>query len=256
MEGRPWMVAETSWQVVRETAWEVAVLPWGATEPHNFHLPYGTDTVESDRIGAEAGRLAWERGARVAVLPTVPFGANAGQVELPLTVDLRPSTQLHLLRDVARSLERQRIPRLAILNGHGGNDFRAAIRELQGESPLLTCLVDWFRIPVEPDLFDSPGDHAGELETSLMMHVAPDLVAPLEGAGEGRTRAFRVSALREGWAWTPRDWPRATEDTGAGDPSAATAEKGARYFRQVTEKLAFFLVELARTDPARLYEGE
>ncbi|MEX2609749.1 MAG: creatininase family protein, partial [Gemmatimonadota bacterium] len=107
MPERPWMVAERTWAGMQDIDWQLAVLPWGATEPHNLHLPYGTDTVESQGIAAEAGRLAWERGARVAVLPTVPFGANAGQVMLPLTVDMRPSTQLALLRDVVRSLERQ-----------------------------------------------------------------------------------------------------------------------------------------------------
>lgn len=256
MGHRPWMVVEASWEDARDTAWDVVVLPWGATEPHNLHLPYGTDIVESERIAAEAGRLAWERGARVAVLPAVPFGANAGQVSLPLTVDLAPSTQLAVLRDVVRSLERQGIGRLVLLNGHGGNDFRAAVRELQGESEVLVCLVDWFRIPVDPGLFQEPGDHAGEMETSLMLHLAPELVAPLSDAGPGRTRPFTVAALREGWAWTPRDWPRVTEDTGSGDPAAATAEKGERYFRHVTEEIAAFLVELAGTDPGRLYEGE
>ncbi len=250
------MVAESTWAAVRDTTWQAAVLPWGATEPHNLHLPYATDIVECERIAAEASRLAWERGARVAVLPAVPFGANAGQVMLPLTIDLRASTQLAMLRDVVRSLERQGIARLVVLNGHGGNDFRPAIRELQGESALLICLVDWFRMPVTPELFEDPGDHAGELETSLMLHLAPELVAPLEQAGAGRTRAFTVAALREGRAWTPRDWTRATEDTGSGDPRAASPANGARYFRAVTEKLADFLVELAATDPARLYAGE
>lgn len=253
MSRRPWMVAESLWPHVRETPWEVAVLPWGATEPHNLHLPYGTDTVESERIAAEAGRLAWEAGARVAVLPTVPFGANAGQVAFPLTVDVRPSTQAALLGDVVASLERQGIRRLVVLNGHGGNDFRAPVRELQATSPVLICLVDWFRIPPDEELFVDAGDHAGELETSLMLHVAPELVAPLEEAGSGRPRGFTVAALREGWAWTPRDWARATEDTGCGDPAPATAEKGLRYFRSVTRRIASFLVELARTDPERLY---
>lgn len=255
MRGRPWIAAEVTWPAARDTAWDVVVLPWGATEPHNLHLPYGTDIFETEALAAEAGRIAWERGAKVAVLPTVPFGANAGHIGLPLTVDLRPSTQLALLRDVARSLERQGLERLVVLNGHGGNDLRFAIRELQAESPLLFCLVDWFRVPVDTGLFEEPGDHAGELETSLMLHVAPDLVGSPE-TGSGRTRPFTVTALRVGWAWTPRDWPRATVDTGAGDPGAASPEKGRRYFDEVTRKIAGFLVELAGTDPARLYEGE
>ena len=67
-----------------------AVLPWGATEAHNRHLPYGTDVYECDHVAAEAGRLAWEAGARVAILPTVPFGVNSGQLEIPMTLHVSP----------------------------------------------------------------------------------------------------------------------------------------------------------------------
>ena len=88
-----------------------------------------------------------------------------------------------------------------------------------------------------------------------MMHLRPDLVF-LDAAGDGRTNPFRVRALREGWAWAPRDWRRATVDTGSGDPRGASAEKGERYFKAVTAHIAEFLVELANADLTRLYEGE
>ena len=77
MAGRPYVLAETNWKTVRETEYEVAILPWGATEAHNFHLPYGTDTGEAEAVATEAARLAWEEGATCLVLPSVPFGANA-----------------------------------------------------------------------------------------------------------------------------------------------------------------------------------
>ena len=67
---------------------------------------------------------------------------------------------------------------------------------------------------------------------------------------------FRLQALREGWAWAPRDWRRATVDTGAGDPRRATRDKGERFFRAVTEKIAGYLRELAGAVPEQLYEGE
>jgi hypothetical protein len=63
-----------------------------------------------------------------------------------------------------------------------------------------------------------------------------------------------VMGMREGWAWTPREWSLATVDTGAGDPSRASAAKGARYFAALTEKIASFLVEVATTDVAQIYE--
>jgi len=86
------------------------------------------------------------------------------------------------------------------------------------------------------------------------MHLAPELVRPLAEAGDGAAKRFRISALREGWAWAPRQWTQVTADTGVGDPSAATAEKGARYFQTVAEKVADFFVDLAAADPAEMYE--
>ena len=93
MPGRPYILAETTWKTVRETAYEVAVLPWGATEAHNYHLPYSTDVAQCDRVAAEAARLAWEAGAKVLVLPTVPFGVNTGQLDVAFDLNMNPSTQ-------------------------------------------------------------------------------------------------------------------------------------------------------------------
>ena len=76
-------------------SYELAILPWGATEAHNVHLPYGTDTIESGFIAAEAARLAWEAGAKVVVLPTVPFGVNTGQLDIPLCLSMNPSRNWH-----------------------------------------------------------------------------------------------------------------------------------------------------------------
>jgi creatinine amidohydrolase len=254
MTGRPWVLAEAHYPSVRETRFEVAVLPWGATEAHNLHLPYAADSIQSEHIAIEAARLAWEGGARVVVLPTVPFGVNTGQLDVPLCLNMNPSTQLALLADLATSLARHGVRKLVIMNGHGGNDFRAIIRELQPRVDLFLCLVNWYASMDPRPFFAEPGDHAGELETSLLMHVAPDLVRPLETAGPGRARQFRVRALREGWAWAPRHWPDVTDDTGVGNPAQSSAEKGARYLTALTRRLGDFLAELAAADPAAMYE--
>ena len=143
MAGRPYVLAETTWKTVRATDYAVAVLPWGATEAHNYHLPYATDNIESTYIAVESARIAWEAGARVIVLPTVPFGVNTGQLDIKFDINMNPSTQMAVLRDVADSLVRQGIPKLVVLNGHGGNDFRQMIRELLPKKPLFICNVDW-----------------------------------------------------------------------------------------------------------------
>lgn len=253
MPARPYILAETAWTTVRQTAYDVAVLPWGATEAHNLHLPYATDNIQSEHVATEAARIAWEAGARVVVLPAVPFGVNTGQLDIRLTINMNPSTQLAVLGDVVASLARQGIPKLVILNGHGGNGFRQMLRELQPRHKTLLCTLDWYRVVDPAAYFDMPGDHAGELETSVMMHLAPELVLPLSEAGDGEAKGFKIGALREGWAWAQREWTRVTGDTGVGDPAGATPDKGARFFGAVTETIAAFLVELAAADPDDLY---
>jgi creatinine amidohydrolase len=238
---------------IKDAHFDVALLPWGATEAHNLHLPYGTDIIECDKIAAAAAHIAGERGARVVVLPTVPFGVNTGQLDIPMTINMNPSTQLALLDDVASSLERHGIRALAILNGHGGNDFRPIIRELQPRHTVFLCSLDWYRAVDRKRYFEEPGDHADEMETSLMLHLAPDCVLPLSEAGDGGSRQPKIRAFREGWAWAPRRWTQVTRDTGVGDPKKATAEKGKKYFEAVTGAVAEFLVELAALDPDDLY---
>ncbi len=254
MTTRPWILAESTWKTVASTPYEVAVLPWGATEAHNYHLPYGTDTIQCDALAAEAARRAWESGARVIVLPTVPFGVNTGQLDIPFCLNMNPSTQAALLADIVHSLAHQHIRKLVILNGHGGNDFRQMIRELQPRTPVFLCSIDWYRVVDPSEYFEKSGDHAGEMETSVMMHVAAELVRPLAEAGDGRARRPKLTGMREGWAWAPRRWTQVTADTGVGDPRAASADKGARYAAALVERVAGFLGDLAAADTTDIYE--
>lgn len=251
---RPYILDELTWKVVRDTRYDVAVLPWGATEAHNYHLPYSTDNVETEKIAALAAERAWQQGAKVVVLPVVPFGVNTGQLDIPLCINMNPSTQALVLRDVAQSLAGQGIKKLVVLNGHGGNDFRQMIRELQPQVSLFLCTINWYKVIDQKQFFTDLGDHGGELETSVMQHVAPALVRPLSEAGSGKAKQFKIAGFREGWAWAPRQWTEVTDDTGVGNPAAATPEKGKRYVEAVTAKMAAFFVELAKADTAKLYE--
>lgn len=253
MPARPYVLADTAWPALSEAGVTVALLPWGATEPHNYHLPHGTDTFQCDALAAEAARRAWDRGARVMVLPTIPFGCQTGQRDLSFAPGLLPSTQAAILRDVAHDLDRRGVQHLVLLNGHGGNDFRAALRELQPALRLHLVLVNWYALPGLNALFDDAGDHAGELETSLLLHLHPELVRPLAEAGPGTERLPKVAAMQSRWAWAPRPWTEITDDTGVGDPKAATPEKGAAAFERVAEALAGLLVELHATPRDRLY---
>jgi creatinine amidohydrolase len=254
MPHRPYILNELTWKTVRDAPYEIAVLPWGATEAHNFHLPYSTDNVETEEIAGRSAEQAWQHGTKVVVLPVVPFGVNTGQLDIPLCVNMNPSTQALVLRDVAIALAGQGLSKLVILNGHGWNYFRQMIRELQPQVSLFLCAINWYQVVDPKAFFSDLGDHAGELETSVMLHVAPQLVRPLSEAGAGAARRFRIQAFREGWAWAPRHWRRVTDDTGVGNPAAATAEKGRQYVEAVSKKIGEFLVELGRADPESLYE--
>lgn len=251
---QPFVLGDSTWERVRASAFEVAVLPWGATEAHNTHLPYATDTIETQFVATAAAKVAWERGARVLVLPAVPFGVNTGQREVPFCLNMMPGTQAALLRDILPALQDHGVRKLVILNGHGGNDFKQIIRELQPSTPMVLSQVNWYQVVPAAEYFDEPGDHAGELETSVMLEIAPGLVRPLGRAGPGKARSHKIAAFREGWAWTPRPWLQVTDDTGVGNPARATHTKGAAYIDAVTEKLATFFCDLAAIDPASMYE--
>jgi len=254
MSQRPYLLAETTWATVRDTDYDLAVLPWGATEAHNYHLPYATDTIQCNYVAAAAAERAWNDGAHPLVLPTVPFGVNTGHLDIPGVVNMHPSTQAAVLEDVAESLVAQGFDRLVVLNGHGGNTFKPLVREVQtAVDDLFVCVAHWFEIGDWGDYFDDLGDHAGEMETSVMLNAAPELVRPLAEAGPGRARVFSVDALRSDWAWAERTWTEVTADTGVGTPAAATAEKGAAYLDAVTDRLAGLFVELAEADPDDLY---
>jgi len=250
------ILARAHYRELKDARYDLAILPWGATEPHNYHLPYGTDIIESERIAEESVRIAVGKGARCIALPSVPFGVNTTQLDIPLTINMNPSTQMAVLEDVASSLEGHGIPKLAILNSHGGNDFKQMIRELQTRHRIFLCSVNWWKTVDLNEFFKEPGDHAGEMETSVMMHLAPDLVLPLSVAGPGKDRKPKIKGFREGWAWTPRPWTKVTSDTGAGNPAEATAEKGKRYLAAVTEKLGAFFAELTSVDLNDLYGEE
>ena len=255
MRGRPYVLAEANWQEVKKTAFTVAILPWGATEAHNYHLPYATDNIQVDYIAAESARLAWDQGAKPIVLPTIPFGVNTGQLDVLLDINMMPSTQAAVLADVVQVLSSQGITKLVVLNGHGGNSFKQMIREIGARYPdMFICEISWYRVLDTSAYFDDPGDHAGELETSIMLHIAPHLILPLSEAGSGHARAPALQAMREGWVWAERAWLQVTEDTGVGNPEKSSAEKGKRFLSALTEKIAGFLVTLSAQDLDALYE--
>jgi creatinine amidohydrolase len=250
---REWMLSEVNYGVLKEHPREVAVLPMGATEPHNLHLPYGTDTFQVEALAGRACELAFGRGARVALLPAIPFGTETNLQSFPLAMNLHPTTLLAIVRDLVQSLERSGLRKLLIVNGHGGNDFKPLLRELHLATPVHLFLCDWFRgisADVQRESFAEPGEHAGEVETAFILALRPELVArdPASGqlrADAGAMRPTRFDAVNRGWVSITRPWHLLTTNTGAGNPHQATAEKGRVLLETVAGRLADFLVELA-----------
>lgn len=250
---RRYILSEANYQQLRQYGPNVAVLPWGATEAHNFHLPHGCDVIEAVALAEAAAKIAHERGAKPVVLPAVPFGNNAQQQDQTATIHISTTTAVAILGDVVASLARQKIDRLVILNGHGGNDFKPLVRDAQLEHHMLIVVVNFWQIKPEAieEIFENPGDHADELETSLLLHLRPELVV-MDQAGQGTHNPFDIEALRSSGVWTPRPWSKSHPDTGCGDPTKATADKGARYFAIVSEAIAEVLAALSHAQKGQL----
>ena len=252
---RPYILADNNWRKIKELNIDLAVLPWGATEAHNYHLPYATDNYQVEAIAAEAGKIAWNSGVKVSILPVVPFGVNTGQPDIKLDLNLNPSTQLIILRDLITVLNRQGIKKLLVLNGHGGNNFKPLLRELGLEFPeMFLSLCNWYEVEDKDAFFEERGDHADEMETSLMLFLRPDLVTPLEETGDGKEKESVITGIREGWAWAERQWSMVTDDTGIGNPKKSSAEKGEKFFKAITEKIGSLMVEIAEMNPDKRYE--
>jgi creatinine amidohydrolase len=249
---RAGVLEELAWPAVKAGSWPVALMPWGATEPHNTHLPYGTDTLLGREVATRVAARCHEQALGVMALPAMPFGVNTTQLDLPLTLNVMPSTQLAVLRDIVRSIEPHGVRALVLLNAHGGNELRALVRELQPSTVVMLVIANWWQAG-DHAVFAEPGDHAGALETAAVLHVAPHLVANREVWGTGAARPSVLSGVRAGWAWMPRRWTQVTDDTGVGNPREATAEQGAVFVAQAVERIAALCHELAAVNPEHLY---
>ena len=247
-ENKPFDLQTATWADVNTGDYSFAVLPWGATEPHNYHLPYLTDWHLAHDVAVHSvTKTQSQYGVRGMILPPIPLGAqNPGQKELPFCIHTRHETQRMVLTDIVDSLNLQGIRLLILLNAHGGNAFKPIVRDLTFDYPDMTIVcVDWIAIEPQKNYFENFDDHAGEMETSVMLHYHPELVR-LEQAGDGASTPFNIEGLNTKVGWVPRRWDKTTQDTGVGDPRKATAEKGKRYVEVVTDKIAKLMNDLVK----------
>lgn len=239
----------TNWGEVKNQNYNIAILPWGAVEPHNYHLPYLTDCILTYEVASDAAELAYEEGVVSMVMSPVYFGSqNAGQWNKPFCIHTRSETQKAILLDIVTSLNVQGIKKLVVINGHGGNSFKPYVRDLQMMfTDFQIIVVDWWTVVSSEGYFEEkPDEHAGELETSVMLHYHPELV-DMESAGDGAVKPVKIDALNKKIGWMPRDWDEVSEDTGIGNPKKSTADKGKLFAEAVVKKISKLLVDLSNS---------
>jgi creatinine amidohydrolase len=251
---RPWKLSDVNLKYVKENPYQVAVLPLGATEPHNLHLPYGTDTIQSEAICDRICEQAHALGAKVALLPAIPFGVDTNLMEFPMPISINPSTLDLLISDIVDSLEYHGIRKIVIVNGHGGNSLKHTLRELYGKTSAFVCLVNWYEVAHDlyPQLFKEVGDHAGAMETSMMQYLCPELV-DLSLADDGATRTARFEALNQGWVQVTRPFHLVTTNCGVGNPQEASPDKAEQVVNRIVERISRFLKELSDAEMDDLF---
>ena len=230
----------------------VAIVPLGSTEQHGPHLPFATDTWIADELGARLARTLPD----AVLLPTLPLGAASEHLAFPGTLSLRPETLIELLRDVARSLCQHGFREIFCFSAHGGN--LAALRSAEEQLREAAAPARWiaftdhaslnaalFEVSKEDGLHpNEAGQHAGELETSILDAIRPG--------------AVRRDRLARGLVELPSGgdslfYPslRDHAESGVvGDPRAASRERAERYLSVWTGELARAL-EAARKSPSK-----
>ena len=232
----------------------VAVVPVGSVEQHGDHLPASTDTLLANAVArAGAGRVAEE--VPVLVTPPVWTGLSPHHTAFGGTITLTAGTMLALLRDVVGSVLDDGFDAALLLNGHGGNVsvVGTAVTDVGREFPDAQVLgVTYFHLasPFVDEVRESdPGGmaHGGEFETSLMLHLRPDLVemdraeaTPMDDPYDLRS----TDLFDDGPLAVYRPFTEYSDSGAVGDPSLASAEKGAELYDRLADELATLLVAI------------
>jgi creatinine amidohydrolase len=158
----------------------IAILVFGACENHGDHMPFGSDFI----IPMELAKRVARKSQNIIVLPAMPYGVSLHHIEFQMTISLEPSTVVKVIEDLFRSLIKNGINRILIINGHDGNipAVELAARTTKERFPevIIACLEAWWVLvgEITNGLFQvwNGLGHGGEAETSVMLGVRPDLV--------------------------------------------------------------------------------
>lgn len=223
----------------------VALLPVGSTEQHGPHLPLGTDWLTAEWIAKKT-----EEKTDILLLPTIPVGVSEHHRHFWGTLWVSPATLKNYVVDVGKALKTHGISRLVIVNGHGGNNpaLDEACRELRKYDIFAFTYSWWLAIPdILQQIVITSGSHAGESETSVMMSVCPEGVVAErfeEGYKKGAPEwGLKIKGVNIGY-----DTIDFTQSGVAGNPTAATREKGEIILNKSVERLVEFVSWLKSVD--------
>lgn len=215
----------------------LCVIPIAAVEQHGPHMPTGTDTIICTAVAAA---LEARLPDQILLTPTLWLGASSHHLRLGGTLDAQLQTYISTLGDIAGSLLKDGYRRLLFLNGHGGNvdPLRVALRTIQPSwtDALLvggsywSVADNWLEESLEGD--HTFVGHACEFETSLMLHLRPELVDQDNLTTAGTLVPDHIDGM-----FVSRDMKQRTRAGFTGRPDLASAEKGGRLFAGVIDRL-------------------
>ncbi len=231
----------------------IAVVPVGAIEHHGPHLPLSTDALVAERVADAAVGVAAASGIDAWLLPTVSYGKSDEHYWAPGTLWLEGTTLLDQLVELGRSISATPARTVAFVNGHGGNVMLLGWinRELRRRFGLRSFSMPATRGPAGDGMDGRPdelgqGIHAGYAETSIVMHLAPELVSPDLPA---RNVPEKIAGMQHiGFNGKPVMFGWTSDDFGPsgviGDPTGASAAAGAEMFERAVGFVAEALAEI------------
>ncbi len=246
------LYSEHTWPEIKEAlkAEKVIVLPVGSTEDHGPHLPLETDAL----ITTEICRRAVEKVPDYALLmPTIYYGFNEHHMDFPGNTSIEPYHFIDFVFDVCRSVVRHGFKKIIIVNGHGSNApfLNIVARRVTNETDAICVAVNWWTMAIDViRSILSHASHAGEMETSVMLYLKPEIVDMSKAVrdmdiymGQGRSKFIWRDFVNPSPVAFMEWWSRFSKTGIVGDPTKATREKGEKIVKAAVENLVEFIKE-------------
>jgi len=238
-----------TWEEVRDRVKEVdiVIVPVGSTEQHGSALPLGTDSYAAIGLAEDTAKRTG-----VVIAPPIWYGDSAHHMAFPGTITLKPETLIELVKDVCESLVKHGFKKLVIINGHRGANLPAldiATRAVKEKADVFIAVVDPFHIAgdIVPQIRETDGYHAEEIEASHMLHLRPELVHLDRAVKEmPELPKYMVldpfkKAIRIDIKFNAKDELTMTKSGAMGDPRKGTREKGDKYHQVMVNVIVDFI---------------